>query len=1421
MNSTFKVIFNKARGALMVVNEVTSSVQAKGTKTVVAAAVATMIAGVSGASMAAAPVKSVDIEGTLTVTDATYEPSGTVTATYTTTPAGSAPTDTTGVWNSTNHNLGAASTVVLKGGTLQVNSATGAGADVNVATVKGQGTIGIKALNAAAGIDSKLTFATPGLATNEKDDILVKFDHAGTGDSEGIATLIMSGSADFGHIASKASKNGLVTFEVTKDTSAKIDVTTINLINAKFANNGALTFTGDVNVKQDLDTSADEGKYIAEKALTIANDASYTVKSLYVGPDADPTASKKDQQDAWKAAKTVVVGDVTVGTDSSLVKESGLKADSVTLNGNGKKVTLNAKSVSEIGTLSVFDGDFIMNSKSESDPSTTEEVKSAAKATIGTLNVNGGKVTLNGEATIEKLTAKAGEVKLQGTNTVTTLTVLGGIDNTADKLVQSSGTTSVDNLVIGSAEKAGDALAKFAITGGTFSATDVKIGTGFAADEFIVTSADKLELGTVDVAKDAHLNMTTATDASIDTIKTVKGSKVTLAGTTKVTNLTVASGIDGTASAGAIALKDTVTIDNLTIGSAAKVSTDASTKLTLGKIQAEGTAGTDLGKLALGVGSTLTTDFSNVLSSKIWETVTVQKYLDLSAGLVNFELSGDMNYTLKQYEDVKAGLKATHASAYAHTLKLTEGTFVSETAGQLPTWTEVQTKLDGHDAARSAVQHTASGTTASVTGATVGSVKFIGKDASTLLTDAEISSATLRGDAKGDLVLFGDNVKDDVKVALKDVTLGKAKSDDAGVYLGTVKIDAATEATGLKVAGGSFTLGNVTGAKGIALTSGSLTLLGASYELDKADADEGKYRPLTIGYTFTPAATRAASGTTTAAFSGALTIGDGQFLALGNYEAQAKAKLAALKAANPTEADKMSLVYIGEQTKMAVAPSFATATNNNVYIDLANVAATAGYDNTQGIFVTEAAANLTANTITLDGLNKNVVITDNGATFINLGNLVGNVELGNVFYKDDYLEASDKGLFEVKVNEDEVFEMNYLGFNTAASVEDGIRTFTAPQNLFASTIYNKWGDWNNQCDRLVAEALVASGLLTDGTTVDDLLAQGARLSSFIKAGNEKAVLKLEDQVETQFWNQIVNEENTATNLAVAGGAFNAALDVNDQVTAALDRRTSLANLNAPRTEGFTPWVDVFGTANENEAYEADIYGAVLGFDYTASCGGVFGAAFNVGTADSNSANNATKVDNDSDFYGFSIYGAQTFGDFNVKADFGYTKLKNELSANTAFFGAVSEKLDSDVLTFGVGAEYLVKFGQLNVVPHAGLRVSRLSMDDSQYGASYDDMTVYQMPMGVAFSGTFETNGWQLAPMVDLTVVPAFGDKNAIATYFGGIEQSTRVVDTNPIQVKLGVEAQNGAFTFGVNYGLLAGSDDRMNNSFNANVRYTF
>ena len=51
MNKTFKVVFNKARGALMVANEATSSVQKKGAKLVVAAAAVAVLT--SGAAIAA------------------------------------------------------------------------------------------------------------------------------------------------------------------------------------------------------------------------------------------------------------------------------------------------------------------------------------------------------------------------------------------------------------------------------------------------------------------------------------------------------------------------------------------------------------------------------------------------------------------------------------------------------------------------------------------------------------------------------------------------------------------------------------------------------------------------------------------------------------------------------------------------------------------------------------------------------------------------------------------------------------------------------------------------------------------------------------------------------------------------------------------------------------------------------------------------------------------------------------------------------------------------------------------------------------------------------------------------------------------------------------------------------------------------
>ena len=299
-------------------------------------------------------------------------------------------------------------------------------------------------------------------------------------------------------------------------------------------------------------------------------------------------------------------------------------------------------------------------------------------------------------------------------------------------------------------------------------------------------------------------------------------------------------------------------------------------------------------------------------------------------------------------------------------------------------------------------------------------------------------------------------------------------------------------------------------------------------------------------------------------------------------------------------------------------------------------------------------------------------------------------------------------------------------------------------------------------------------------------------------------------------------------MAALGGAFSTSFDINDQIRSTIDRRSSLANLNVARNAtGITPWVDVMGTWNTADGLygssgdEADIYGATLGADYTASCGAILGAAISIGQADGNSVDAATQVDNAADFWGVSFYGSHRIGNVNGKFDIGYVSTSNDLSAHSAYFGRTSESLDADIFTVGLGAEYLATVGSLNVVPHAGIRWSSLDMDDSKYGADYDKMNLFQMPIGVAFSGTFDMTGWKVAPMLDISVVPTFGDKDAVASYAGGIKDTVLVVDSNPVQMTLGVNAQVDAWTLGVNYGLSAGSDERLNNAFNFNARYTF
>ena len=306
--------------------------------------------------------------------------------------------------------------------------------------------------------------------------------------------------------------------------------------------------------------------------------------------------------------------------------------------------------------------------------------------------------------------------------------------------------------------------------------------------------------------------------------------------------------------------------------------------------------------------------------------------------------------------------------------------------------------------------------------------------------------------------------------------------------------------------------------------------------------------------------------------------------------------------------------------------------------------------------------------------------------------------------------------------------------------------------------------------------------------------------------------------------------NDVAAIGATTGAQAVTMDAVNQMADTVAARTSILT---QRAQGVNVWVDVNGGRFEGKkvmdgaGYSSDIYAGTLGADYQFANGAVLGAALTIGTADTDSKGTTAKTSMDSDLVGFSVYGSKTFADiWNVAGDIGYLQASNDVTESGYGFGDFSE--DVNAFTLGVRGEVLTKAGSVNIVPHLGLRYTRLSTDSVKAGfnTEIDDQNIFQMPVGVTVSADFETSGWTIAPKFDLSVVPTFGDKDAdlklgITGVSASDDLSVRVIDSNPVQATLGVSATNGAWGFGLNYKLGVGSDDRMNNSFNANVRYAF
>lgn len=291
-------------------------------------------------------------------------------------------------------------------------------------------------------------------------------------------------------------------------------------------------------------------------------------------------------------------------------------------------------------------------------------------------------------------------------------------------------------------------------------------------------------------------------------------------------------------------------------------------------------------------------------------------------------------------------------------------------------------------------------------------------------------------------------------------------------------------------------------------------------------------------------------------------------------------------------------------------------------------------------------------------------------------------------------------------------------------------------------------------------------------------------------------------------------------LPVVAGTYNAAYDAAEQVW------NTVGAHNIDRTPGKSNgvWADVFYSANEagdmygsGYGYEADVYGGVLGYDYTASCGGKIGAALTIGTSDADAKGDFIgDYGNDADFWGLSIYASKDITEkMIVSADVTYLSLDNDIKGSIAG-ASVAESIDSSVISVGLRADWKAyESNAFEVVPHAGIRYAQIDVDDYREmdGESLD---VLEMPIGVAFNGKFETAGMKFVPTLDFTIVPQIGD-----TEVHPLNGDTLDVLNNTYNTTLGISAEYGDFTFGVaaKYGF--GTDDRSNAGVKINATYAF
>ncbi len=1464
MNKSFKVVFSKARSALMVVNEATSSIQAKGTKTVIAAAAAAMIAG---GAVAAQPDKGAATDvyiGTGVVHSLTGDA---------TTSKGNQIWDTTKqVWKTAAQDakLERTSTVILDG-TLNVGvqlkegGTAEAGAELSIASLKSTGIVNITAGNAAAtgasgaavkAITGKVDLLGGELNFLANPNATTKAAAASAGGTQAktygaLSLESTTGNVTLGQAATTNQAASVLAVKVDKDISATIKGANVNVTNATFANEGALTI-------QASGQSNPTVKFASDYTQGTGNSGKLDV----IGASEFTGNVKFD---------SVMVGTARTTAANNVVSESVLLNGNVTVQGTDKKAASFAT-----GKLNIMSGTFTVGGYATADlgevavsgADTSLVVNASGAATASKMTVSKGKLTVAGDLTVNK--AADTPAVAAATDPVYDLTI-----GTTGNTVSVSGSLTAGSVLIGTAANADLTVS------GTMQADSVTVQADTGAATLIVSGAkSSATIGALNLNKSGKVSVVDsgavvvtgdtvfAKDSTGDFTVNGTGAKVSLQNVTFAKDATGASKVN--VQSGSVTIDGTLTANSgsLTIAGATaaatvngKVVAAGSTKtglveLTQGTLTLGSTAdiGTETGAVKLTAGkleaasALLLANQDSTVTDEAAKKKLLNKALGLSLKNANLSITvTDEKLSSDQIVDLQTRINDKASGAAFAVTAITDSTgkeytelFLRDDKATSPSFNISTLAGDVHLKNIDAKVNTDKSTTlASVlnVGVADGFAHNLGVQSLIFETTAPSTGATnanVTVDGKM-LTLYG-SLTDTAKELIQAYEYTDTTSKKVVPTAVTVKTGG-TFVLGDDTAGAAQRYGNLNAE--VTLTSGSMTVNNGVFTVKSLKTTPQGSATVAENANLTLKSLAGEGGAVTVAGNGVLTV-----------ESRAAAVNAGVTLTGSHVDDKHTKAKVAKYFRLAEATSKTDAATT-----LGTVTRTAGTA-TQLVVGTADDSVLTKfmadNQYTYDYVDvtadpfSDIKHVDSATLIATNVNVAASTEMTG-------LTVFDMGSI--------VVEKDQLGNNKAI-----VRGGTVSGEIGLANVSGKSLTWDAKTGLGSVQLFDGTTTQTGGITIGDAMLDGTLVNgeAVVKVQNAEEVMpgfflnkdmqRIYDEhlfdaassdaqiaMLTQF-SQAVNGMTSmgefkaasqaleeGSNSAVLGGAYNAALDAGEQFNKALDRRMTVANgLN--RAEGFTLWADVIGTSNQakklygNSGYDLDLYGGVLGGDYTfAQYDATLGAALTVGTGSGGSKGTATSIDNDVDFVGFSVYGNKRCPIVNSKFDLGYMQTKSDISAANSM-GNWSSDVKAKAFTFGFGVELPTTVGIVNVTPHAGIRYTRLDVEgrDGLFGTDDDKLNVFQAPLGVTFSGAFETSGWNLAPTFDLSVVPAFGDKDATTKYNGlTTEVITRVVDSSPVQATLGLSAQKDAFTFGINYTLGAGSDERQNHSFNANVRYTF